>query len=430
MKAIVFVLRGCSASWLGAYGNEWIATPNLDRFAAEGVVFDRHISDCPEHTAACHAWLNGVSAPRSGPEGQNLTAVLRAAGVKTILVRANHPDSDSPDWFYAGWDEQFDARPQEDDRLTLDPLVRALPSLLDRLESVQNSLLWIDIDGLLPPWNIRQEVFEAYVQDDEPETVEEQEDDDGDDEEEDANEEEMSEESYESEDESEPVAAEEPREPVTPWSDPPTGPFDVKDLDAREWLQCSLAAVMTGLDAELGLVFELFRARGLDRSAALILTSDYGFPLGEHGQIGPYRPWLHEELVHLPLMIRFPEAKEACRRVGQFTQPRDIAPTLQDLFGLKMESASGMSLVPLARGESRTGREKAITKLETETAAETSIRTEDWAFLLPLKVPEGETRQPQLFRKPDDRWEVNDMRSRNIERCDEFEEQLKGRNEN
>ncbi len=59
MKAIVFVLRGCSASWLGAYGNEWIATPNLDRFAAEGVVFDRHISNCPDLTAACRAWLSG-----------------------------------------------------------------------------------------------------------------------------------------------------------------------------------------------------------------------------------------------------------------------------------------------------------------------------------------------------------------------------------
>ena len=30
---------------LGAYGNDWVGTPNLDRLAAEGVTFDRHISD-------------------------------------------------------------------------------------------------------------------------------------------------------------------------------------------------------------------------------------------------------------------------------------------------------------------------------------------------------------------------------------------------
>src|SRR5580704_16019947 len=98
MKAIVFVLRGCSAAWLGPYGNESIATPNLDRFAAEGVVFDRHISDCPDHAAACKAWLGDQASA-------SLLNSLKAADIKTVLVRANHPDTDAPDWFYAGWDE-------------------------------------------------------------------------------------------------------------------------------------------------------------------------------------------------------------------------------------------------------------------------------------------------------------------------------------
>ena len=30
-----------------------------------------------------------------------------------------------------------------------------------------------------------------------------------------------------------------------------------------------------------------------------------------------------------------------------------------------------------------------------------------------------------LFEKPDDRWEVNDLRARNIERADELEAELK-----
>ena len=52
MNAIVIVLRGCPAGWLGAYGNEWVATPNLDRGASEAVVFDHHLSDCPDPDAA------------------------------------------------------------------------------------------------------------------------------------------------------------------------------------------------------------------------------------------------------------------------------------------------------------------------------------------------------------------------------------------
>src|SRR5579872_3065389 len=99
MKAIVFVLRGCSAGWLGAYGNEWIATPHLDRFAAEGIVFDRHISNCPEHTAACRAWLSvDPSIPERTPNS-SLLKTLKSARIKTILVRANHPDTDAPEWF-------------------------------------------------------------------------------------------------------------------------------------------------------------------------------------------------------------------------------------------------------------------------------------------------------------------------------------------
>src|SRR5215218_2699885 len=157
MKAIVFVLRGCPAGWLGAYGNEWVATPNLDRLAAESVVFDRHVSDRPDPEAASAAWLG-----RS-----RLVETLRAANVRTVLVRANHPDTDGADWFYAGWGEVFDARPLEEDKSPLDALIRSLPSLLDRLADVPDYLLWVEIDRLLPPWDVPQDVFEAYLEDEE-----------------------------------------------------------------------------------------------------------------------------------------------------------------------------------------------------------------------------------------------------------------------
>src|SRR5262245_15786130 len=114
MGAIVFVLRGCPAGWLGAYGNEWVATPNLDRLAAESVVLDRHISDRPDPNAATAAWLGGRR-----PAGSALVESLRAANVRTVLVRANHPDTDGPEWFYAGWAEVFDARPLEEDKSPL-----------------------------------------------------------------------------------------------------------------------------------------------------------------------------------------------------------------------------------------------------------------------------------------------------------------------
>jgi arylsulfatase A-like enzyme len=425
MRAIIFLLRGCPAGWLGAYGNEWIGTPHLDRLASESVVFDRHISDCPG---------------RALPSVPQLTTALRSANVRTILVRANHPDSDGPDWFYAGWDEVFDARPQEADNSPLDALIRSFPTLLDRLSNVPDYLLWIDIDRLLPPWDVPQEVFEAYFNADPDEELESEEDEEGEDEEDTAGDDVL-----DQEDDEEPADADvddtkevkldtastdspltthhSPPEKVPPWSDPPTGLFDNSDADAREWLHTSFAAVVTTLDAELGHLFDQLRSRGLDQSAAWLVTSDFGFPLGEHGQIGLHRPWLHEELVHLPLILRFPGAEEACRRVAGFTQPPDLAPTLLSQFGVA--GADGHNLLPLARGQAESVRPHAITDLELGSAAERAIRTDEWAYLLPVRVPDGETREPQLFQKPDDRWEVNDLRVRNIERADELEAELK-----
>src|SRR5436853_556066 len=74
-----------------------------------------------------------------------------------------------------------------------------------------------------------------------------------------------------------------------PRSDPPAGPFDQSDLAAWQWLHNSFAAVVTALDAELGSIFDELRTRGLDQTAAWLLTSDLGYPLGEHGQIGLHR---------------------------------------------------------------------------------------------------------------------------------------------
>ena len=401
MSVIVFALNGLPAGWLGAYGNDWVGTPHLDRLAAEAVVFDRHISDRPDPTAARRAWV----------------------GVFSLLVRANHPDTDGPDWFYAGWGEVFDARPQADDHSPLEELIRRLPALLDRLAGVPDFLLWIETDRLIPPWDVQQDVFEAYLKDEEDEPAREADEEGEDDEEE-------GEEGADDNEVAEPapvVPEPEPLEPVPPFADPPTGPFDRADLDAWDWLHKTFAAVVTKLDAELGVLFDLLRERGLDKRAAWLVTSDFGYPLGEHGQIGLHRPWLHEELVHLPLLLRLPNAEQAGRRVPGFTQPPDVFPTLLALLGaVPPTDTPGFDLLPLARGQAESRREFAVTTLELGDASEIALRTTDTALLVPTRVPDGDPpREPLMYTKPDDRWEVNDLRRANIDRADELEAQLR-----
>lgn len=351
MNAIVFALRGCPAGWLGAYGNEWVATPNLDRLAAESVVFDRHISDKPSQAGANRAWLP------SGPP----------SGVKSVLIRANHPETDSPADFYAGWSEVFDARPQEGDASPLDSMIRELPNVLDRIASESRALIWIDIDRLLPPWEVPQDVFEAYIADEGEEL-----------------------------------------EKIEPLADPEEGPFDKSDAAAWEWLHSSFAAVVTTLDAELGSVFELLRERGLDKTATWIVTSDFGYPLGEHGCVGAARSDLHEELVHVPLIVRLPNEAEAGRRVDGFTRPEDVARFLEP------DAQARVDIEPLL---ARRVPDYAISRSDTGAA----IRTDRWAFLLPLESD----RKPMLFVKPDDRWEVHDVLSLHEDAAEELEQKLR-----
>ena len=402
MRTIVLILRGCPAGWLGPYGNEWVVTPHLDRLACESVVFDRHISDYPDAAGACRAWMGDNPSP---------VEQLRTRGIPTILVRANHPDTDAPDWFYADWTELFDARPRDEDNSPLDSLLRTLPSLLDRLANQPDFLLWIEIDRLLPPWVISREVFDAYLQhemvgEESPRSEEIEGDESADDTQDSAD--------------AHPSTVEEVVEPLC---DPPTGPFDASDPDALAWLSTSFGSVVTILDSELGSLFGLLRQQGLDQSATWIITSDFGFPLGEHGQLGVFRPWLHEELVHLPLIIRLAGGFEAGRRVQAFTQPSDIAGTLLGPFDTGLQGRQ--VLLGLARGEADTFRSHAISTLDLGIAAERAIRTNDWAYLLPLRTPDGEVREPKLYQKPDDRWEVNDLRARNIAVTEELESILK-----
>jgi arylsulfatase A-like enzyme len=404
MNAIALILRGCPVGWLGAYGNEWVGTPHLDALAAESAVFDRHVSDCPDPAAANRAWLTGryqfppMESEPPSPPPENLLMKLKAAGVRTVLVRANRTENDSPAPFYDGWAELFDARPDTDDASPLDALLRSLPAVLDRLAGVPRWFLAIDIDRLLPPWDVPQDVFEAYVEDPDEEEREDEEEDE----------------------------PKEDAEPVTPYADPPTGPFDRADFAAWEWLHRTFAALVTTLDAELGDLFKQFRTRGLHDSAMWLLTSDFGYPLGEHGQVGRYRPWLHEELVHLPLLLRLPGAAEAGRRVPALTQPPDLYATVLEAFGFPNAAGHGRSLLGIARSGEEETRAQVCTGLELNGVREWAIRTPEWALLLPGPQPEGEpARPPMLFGKPDDRWEVNDLYTHQTEKAEGLEAELR-----
>src|SRR5262249_32826172 len=155
-------------------------------------------------------------------------------------------------------------------------------------------------------------------------------------------------------------------------------------------IQVTYAAAVSYLDTGLGLLVEELKHRELLDQVLLVVTSDRGCPLGEHGWIGESRPWLHEELVHLPLILRLPGAAAAGPRISALTQPVDLAPTLLEAFGLPARELHGHSLFPLVRGQAPAVRDYACSGLRREGCEEWALRTGEWCLLVPGRQPPGE----------------------------------------
>ncbi len=111
------------------------------------------------------------------------------------------------------------------------------------------------------------------------------------------------------------------------------------------------AAVLQS-DENLGSVIRELEKDGTWDETLFILVSDHGEELGDHGG------WLHdqsayEELIRVPLIIRFPHDEFAGRRVNEPVSLLDVVPTIMDYLRRPTLAANcrGQSLMPLIEGE-------------------------------------------------------------------------------
>jgi arylsulfatase A-like enzyme len=65
----------------------------------------------------------------------------------------------------------------------------------------------------------------------------------------------------------------------------------------------------------------------------VILTSDHGESLGEHGSLGHAGDCLFEPVIHVPLLVRIPGREERSRRISYPVSHLDILPTILTLIG-------------------------------------------------------------------------------------------------
>jgi arylsulfatase A-like enzyme len=131
-------------------------------------------------------------------------------------------------------------------------------------------------------------------------------------------------------------------------------------LTERELRHCRAlyAGEVTLVDRWIGFLLERVAALDLMKNTAIIVVTDHGFYLGEHGYIGKALikenrlQWLpmYGEVTRIPLLAYFPGCQGGTR-LKALAQPVDLMPTILDLMGVPMPSGvESSSLAPLFEG--------------------------------------------------------------------------------
>jgi len=85
-------------------------------------------------------------------------------------------------------------------------------------------------------------------------------------------------------------------------------------------------------DELVGQLIAFLKKRGLYNGGVLVLTSDHGEGLGDHGEQG-HGLFLYEPAVRTPLIVKLPRRDGGGRHSNALVQHIDIAPTILDLMG-------------------------------------------------------------------------------------------------
>ena len=92
------------------------------------------------------------------------------------------------------------------------------------------------------------------------------------------------------------------------------------------------------MDHNLGHLFEELRRRGLYDDSLVIVTSDHGDLLGEHGKTG-HGFNLFQGEIHIPLIVKYPAGESEPERRAEAVQLTDVLPLILERLAIPLPSA-------------------------------------------------------------------------------------------
>lgn len=344
---------------LGCYGNDWIHTPNIDKFASEAAVFDRAYTGSfptvPNRRDVLTGRYTFTFADWSPltPQEIVLPQVLGKAGYTSYMVLDTPHIVSNGFGYNRGFSAWNCIRGQEGDRYKTDPLQVKLPCSPKKLRAedrttsqylrnvagrrgeedyfapmtMQDACNWLDANHKRDKFFLYVDTFDPHEPWDPPKKYVD-----------------MYDPGYQGE------AA------IYPCYAPPKTFLTDREL---QHIKALYAGEVTMVDTWIGKLLDKIEQLGLSENTMVIVTTDHGFYFGEHNYVGKFG-LIYDELNHIPLMIRMPGGKAGRR--SQFVQPCDHMPTILDLAGIEHpETIQGKSLVDIIKGSGKPVRDCIVT---------------------------------------------------------------------
>ena len=183
---------------------------------------------------------------------------------------------------------------------------------------------------------------------------------------------------------------------------PKPGPMPLIEGDQ---LRHGYLASVSFADSLVGKVLDKVSALGLDENTVVVIWSDHGYKLGDHG--GWAKHSTVELDIHIPLMIRVPKIKVPGARTSALVESVDIYPTLIELAGIEPPHAlEGMSLLPLIEKPQRSWKEAVFAQfpryVKRQLLMGETVRTQRYRYTAWVGNDTGQTVVQELYDHEND----------------------------
>ncbi len=182
---------------------------------------------------------------------------------------------------------------------------------------------------------------------------------------------------------------------------PPEGP--VSDDQARQLIHGYYACV-SYMDAQLGLVLAELDRLGLRENTAVILWGDHGWKLGEHASWCKHTNFDID--AHAPLVFSPPDMKGAAKRTRALTEFVDMYPSLCEICDLPVpDHLEGRSFLPLLEDPDQAWKSAAFSQYPRKGIMGYTMRTDRFRYTEWQSRDSGEVQARELYDHESDSQE-------------------------